>query len=145
MLVFARRVLAPGHEIEEARHSDVDLLLVRVSALSCSELALPKRVVHAGLASEVVGKLAFVALGTVVLIVQLAADFLGGFGAHDLALDGVREEAVEAVLAVSHVEMNAGVEAAIDVLFAAAGRVGAFIDCEVLVRTEVLDRVEFGF
>lgn len=118
---------------------------MRVSALSCAELAFPKRVVNASLASEIMRKLAFVALRTVVLIVQLPADFLSRLRAHDLPLDGVGKEAVEAVLAVSHVEMNAGVKAAIDVLLATLGRVGTFIDCEVLVRTEVLDGVQFGF
>lgn len=57
---------------------------------------------------------AFVALGAVVLVIQLAADFFGGFGLDDLSLDGMGEQAVEAVLAVPHVEVDAGVEASFD-------------------------------
>lgn len=53
----------------------------------------------------------------------------------------MREEAIEAVFAVAHVEMDAGVEAAIDMLFAAVGVVGAFIDGEVLICAEVFDGV----
>lgn len=62
-----------------------------------------------------------------------------------MSFDGMREETVEAVLAVTHVEMYAWVKAAIDVLLAALGGVGAFIDGEVLVGTEVLDGVQLGF
>jgi hypothetical protein len=83
-------------------------------------------------------KLALVAEGAVIFVVELAADLFGGFWADELSFDGVGEEAVEAVLAVAHVEMDAGVEAALHVRLVALGSVGALVDCEVLVRTEVL-------
>ena len=87
------------------------------------------------------GELALVALGTVVLIVELLADFLGGLWLDDLALDGVREEAVEAVLAVAHVEVDARVVAAVDVLLVALSRTRTLVDCEVLFGAEFFDGV----
>ena len=64
-------------------------------------------------------KAALVALGTEIFIIEFAADLLGGFWLDDLPFDGVGEKAVEAVLAVSHVEVDAGVVAAFNVKFSA--------------------------
>jgi hypothetical protein len=50
-----------------------------------------------------------------------------------LTLDGVREEAIEAIFAVAHVEVDAWVEASVDVAFAALPR--ALVDSKVLLRT----------
>jgi hypothetical protein len=143
VLILAAGVLAPRHEVKKTRHADVHLFVVGVSAALGAELALADGVEDAGLAPEVVGELALVALGTVVLVVELAADFLGGLWADDLSLDGVGEEAVEAVLAVAHVEMDAGVEAAVDVLLHAFHGAAAFIDGEVLISTQILNSVQF--
>lgn len=89
-------------------------------------------------------KAALVALGAVVLVVQLAADVLGGFRLDDLPLDGVGEEAVEAILAVAHVEVDAGVVAPLNMELAAlltgvAILRLAFADCEVLIGAEAFD------
>lgn len=88
-------------------------------------------------------ELAPIARGAVVLEVELLADFLGGFWLDDLSLDGVGEEAVESVLAVSHVEVDAGVVAAVHMGFAALA--GALADGEVLLGTEVFYGLQLGF
>jgi hypothetical protein len=145
VFVFAVLVFAASHKVEKTRHTDVDFLLVRKAAAVVAELALSQRVVDAGFSAEVVGKPAFVALGAVVLVVEFAADFLGGFGLDDLALDGVGEEAVEAVLAVPHVEVNARIVASLHVVLEAFSLTGAFVDCEVLVRAQILDIFQLVF
>lgn len=99
----------------------------------------------AGVFSEVVGVSAFVSVGAVVFVVEFFAGVFGGFGSVDLSFEGVGEVAAESVLAVSHVVMNAGVEAAIDVFLAAVFLSFAFFDCEVLVGTEVFDHFQFAF
>lgn len=109
------------------------------------KFAFAHRVEYAWLPAEVMRKAAFVSLGTVVLIIEFAADVFGGFGLDDLSFDGVREEAIEAVLAVAHVVVNAGVEGAVDVVLVADGVAGALVDCEVLFRAEVLDVFQFEF
>lgn len=92
---------------------------------------------------------ALIALRAVVFVVELAADLFGGLGLDNLALDGVREKAVKSILAVSHVEVDAGIEASIHMKFAAFGfglsRSRAFIHCEVLVCTQVLDSLKLLF
>jgi hypothetical protein len=98
-----------------------------------------------------VGKATLVALGTVVFVVQFAADFLGGFGLDDLPLDGVRKKAVETVFAVAHIEVNAGVVATINMCFSALGRhieslsSCAFTHCEELVGAKSLDTLQLVF
>lgn len=96
------------------------------------------------------GVAALVALGAVVLVVKFAANFFGGFWLDDLSLDGVREEAVEAVLAIAHVEVDAGVKASFNMEFAALGSLlgrgsRTFIDCEILVGAEVFDTLKLTF
>jgi len=54
----------------------------------------------------------------------------------------VGEEAVEAILAVSHVEMNAWVIASIDVILVALSSVRALVDCEVLICTVILHEIQ---
>lgn len=143
MLVLAVLVLASSHEVKKTGHGGIDLGLMREAALSIGELALSQRVVDAGLVAQIMGELALVALGTVVLIVELLADLLGGLWLDDLSLDGVGEEAVEAVFAVAHVEVDAGVVAAIDVVLAALA--GTLVYREVLLRAKVFDGLELGF
>lgn len=145
MFVLAAIVLASYHEVEKAGHVDLHFLFVGEPALLRGELALAHRVVDARLLSKVVRKTALVALGTIVLVVELPADVFGGLGLDDLSLDGVGEEAVEAVLAVAHVEVDAGVEAAFNVHFLALGGSLAFVDREVLVGAQVLDLVQLSF
>ena len=94
-------------------------------------------------------KAALVALGTIVLIVKLPADILGGLWLDDLSLDGVREEAIEAILAVAHVEVDAWVEAPFNMELAtllADLSVGAlaFADSKVLICTETFYLLEFS-
>ena len=90
-------------------------------------------------------ELAPIAQGTVVLEVELLADLLGGLWLDDLTLDGVGEEAVEAVLAVAHVEVDAGVEAAFDMGLLALFCAVALVDCEELVSAEVLYHFQLRF
>jgi hypothetical protein len=89
-----------------------------------------------------VGKFASVSLGAVVFVVEFSANLFGGFWANDLPANGVGEETVEAVLAVSHVEMNAGIVASIDVISVALGGVRALVDCKVLICAVVLHEVQ---
>ena len=96
------------------------------------------------------GKAALVALGAIVLIVKLPADIFGGFWLDDLSLDGVREKAIEAVLAVTHVEVNAWVEAPFNMELAtllADLSVGAlaFADGKVLISTKTFNLLKFSF
>lgn len=144
VLVLAVVVLAATHKVEKAGNINIDFFLVRKTALRVVELALSERVVDAGLVAEVVGEPALVALGAVVVVVEFPADVLGGFWSDDLPLDGVREEAVEAIFAVPHVEVNAGVVASVDVDLPAlrvllSVLALALADCEVLVRAKILD------
>ena len=99
------------------------------------------------------GKSASVALGAVVIVVKFAANFLGRLGLNDLSFDGMGKKAVEAVFAVSHIEVNAGVEASIDMLLATLGSLRslrirssrAFIHCKVLVGAQSLDVFQLHF
>jgi hypothetical protein len=94
-----------------------------------------------------VRKAALVALGTIVLIIEFFADVFGRFWLDDLSFDGVGEEAVEAVLAVAHVEVDAGIVATIGMCLAALGFLAlcssslAFIDCEILISAHILDHI----
>ena len=95
------------------------------------------------------GKSAFVALGTIVFVVEFAANVFGGLRLDNLSFDGVGEEAVEAVLAVAHVEVDAGIEAPFNMELSALGTLLsvlslAFADREVLIRAEPLDGVQFS-
>ena len=111
---------------------------MRKTASLSAEFALPHRVVHAGLVPQVVAETASVSHRTVVIVVELTADVFGWLGLDDLSLDGVAEVAVEAVLAVTHVEVDAGVEIAVDMLLPAVA-VGALVHCKILVWTVVFD------
>ena len=60
------------------------------------------------------------------------------------------EEAVEAILTVSHIEVNAGVVVSLNMKFTMLGTVLstltlAFTNCEVLISAESLDEFEFSF
>ena len=151
VLVLAVIVFAASHEVEKAGHVDIHLFLVGKPASFVWKLALAHGVEDAGFFAEVVGKPALVALGAVVFVVEFAADVFVGFGLDDLSFDGVGKKAVEAVLAVAHVEVDARVEAAIGVVFAVlAGSLlpvgaGALVDCKVLIGTEVLDIFQLVF
>ena len=139
------RILAPAHKVEKTGNVRVHLLLVRITATLGRKFAISNRVVDTRLTPEVVAKLALVPQGTVILVIQLAADLLGGLRSDQLSLDGVGEEAIEAVFAISHVEMNAGVEAALHVGLGALRGVVALVDREVLVRAEVLNHLQLRF
>jgi len=89
-----------------------------------------------------VGKTTFVALRTIVLVVKLSANVFGWLRSNNLPFDRVRKKTVEAVLAVSHVEMNARVVASIDVVLVALGRVRALVDCKVLICTVTLHEIQ---
>lgn len=88
------------------------------------------------------GKLASVSLRAIVFVVEFSADLFSGFWADNLSANGVGEEAVEAILAVSHVEMNARVVASIDMVLVALGRVRALVDCKVLICTVTLHEIQ---
>lgn len=95
------------------------------------------------------GEAALVTLGTIVLIIKFPADILGGFWFDDLPLDGVREKTVEAILAVAHVEVDAGVEASFNMKFATllselSVGTGAFADSKVLISTEPFNLFKFS-
>jgi hypothetical protein len=150
VLVFALVVLAASHKVKKARHVDVDFLFVGKAALLVGELALSHGVVDAGELAEVVGEPALVALGAIVLVVEFAADFLGGIGLDDLSLDGVGEKAVEAVLAVAHVEVDAGIVATLNMELSAFGALRSlssrtFVYRKVLVCAQVLNLVQLVF
>lgn len=83
-------------------------------------------------------KLAFVSLRTVVLVVEFAADVLRGVWLDDLPFDGVRKKAVESVLAIAGVEVDAGIVDSFHMCLMVLAKLtflaaGAFVDCEVLV------------
>lgn len=99
----------------------------------------------AGVFSEIVGVSALVAIGAVVFVVDFFAGLFGGLWSVDLSSEGVGEVAAESIFTVSHVVMNAGVKASVDVFFATVFLAFAFIDCKVLVGAEVLDHFELAF
>lgn len=95
-------------------------------------------------------KTTFVALGTVVFVIEFAANFFRGFWLDDLSLDRVRKKAIEAIFAVSHIEVDARIVATINMNFSALGLAVrtlslAFTDSEVLVRAESFDGLKFVF
>ena len=150
MLVLAVLVLAATHKVKKAGNVDIHFFLVRKSALSLCKFTFSQRVEDARLVAEIVGKATLVALGAVVLVVEFAADIFGGFWLDDLPFDGVREMAVEAVFAVSHIEVDARVVASINMVLAAllsdlSTLALAFADSKVLVGTEILDALKFSF
>ena len=53
--------------------------------------------------------------------------------------------AAKSILAVSHVVMDAGVKASVDVFFATVFLSFAFFDGKILVSAEVLDHFELAF
>lgn len=83
-------------------------------------------------------KLAFVSLRTVVFVVEFSADVFGGVWLDDLSFDGVRKKAVEAILAIAGVEVNAGIVDSFDMCLMVLAELTflaarAFVDCEVLI------------
>ena len=88
------------------------------------------------------GKFASVSLWAVVLVVKFTADLFGRFWANNLSANGVGKKAVEAILAVSHIEMNARVVASIDMVLVALSSVRALVDCKVLICTVILHKVQ---
>jgi hypothetical protein len=143
MPILAILVLASSHKIEETWHTDIHLLFVRKTTLPIRKFTLSQGVIDTGLASEVVGELASIAQWTIIFVIKLLADLLGGLWLDDLSFDGMREETVESVLAVAHVEMDAGVVAAVDVGFTALA--GALIHCEVMLRAKVFYGLQLCF
>jgi hypothetical protein len=99
----------------------------------------------AGVFSEVVGVSALAAIGAVVFVVEFFAGLLGGFGSVDLSSEGVGEVTAESIFTVSHVVMDAGVKASVDVFFATVFLSFAFFDGKILVSAEVLDHFELAF
>ena len=96
------------------------------------------------------GEATFVAIGTVVFVIEFSADVFIGLRPDDLSFDGVRKEAVETVFAVAHVEVDAGVETSVYVIFSTFGRLlslrmWAFVDCKVLICAESFDGFQFVF
>ena len=86
--------------------------------------------------SEVVGVSALAAIGAVVFVVEFFAGLLGGFGSVDLSSEGVGEVTAESIFTVSHVVMDARIEATIDVSFSAWGNsllFCALFNCEILI------------
>lgn len=86
------------------------------------------------------GVFALVSGGAIVFVVEFFAGFLGWLWPGDLSLEGVREVAAEAILAVAHIVVNAGIETSFDMILA-LGLV-ALINSEVLVGTKVLDHLD---
>ena len=80
-----------------------------------------------------------------VFIVKLFTCLRVGIGSYDLPPDGVGKVAVEAIFAVAHVVVNAGVKASIDVFLATFLRVFALIDSEILLPTVTFDHLELVF
>jgi hypothetical protein len=109
MSVLAMWVLAAVHQVEETEHRVVHLLFVRKPAVGVSKLAFAVGVEDTRVFAQVVRKFALVAEGAEVFEVHFSAGFLVGFGFDDLAFERVREEAVKAILAVSHIKVDAGV------------------------------------
>jgi len=145
VLVLAGIVFAPSHKVEKTWHCNIHLCWVWIAARFVAEFAFPHWVVYAWFVAEIVGKLASVSLGAVVFVVEFSTDLFGRFWADNLSANGVWEEAVEAILAVSHVEMNARVVASIDVVLVALGRVRALVDCKVLICTVILHEIQLWF
>ena len=90
-----------------------------VAAVFARELALPQRVVHTGVGLQVVGVSALASDRAIVVVVELLAGVLVGFGADDLAPQAVGKMAVEPILAIAGEVMDAGIETAVDMLLAA--------------------------
>jgi hypothetical protein len=101
--------------------------------------------VNARVFSEIVGVSAFVSIGAVVFVVKFFAGLLGRFGPVDLSSEGMGEVAAESILAVSHVVVDAGIKAPVDMFFATVLLAFAFFDCKVLVGAEVLDHFKLTF
>jgi hypothetical protein len=60
-----------------------------------------------------------------------------------LSFDGVGKKAIESILTISHIEMNAGVIASINMGFPTLAR--ALINCKILLRAEVLYCLKLTF
>jgi hypothetical protein len=86
-----------------------------------------------------VGVLALVSSGTVVLVVELLASFLGWLWPGNLALEGVREMAAEAIFAVAHIVVDAWVEAPFNMVLTLT--LVALLNGEVLVGAKILDHL----
>ena len=100
---------------------------------------------NAGVFSEIVGVSALVSIGAVVFVVKFFAGLLGRFWPVDLSPKGMGEVAAESILTVSHIIVDAGVKAPVDVFFATVLLAFAFFDCKVLVGAEVLDHFKLTF
>ena len=144
MLVLAVVVLASHHQVKKTRNAHVHPLVVRKTTPLRRKLAFTHRIEHARLLTQIVRVSAFVSKRAKIFEIEFFADVFGGFWLDNLALDRVREEAVEAILAVTHVEVDAWIEASVHMVLAAFLRVVTFIHCEILVRTEILHRLQLG-
>jgi hypothetical protein len=151
MLVLALFVFASSHKVKKTRYTDVYLLFVRKTAGIGRKFAFTQRVVNTRLSAKVVRKTTFVALWTIILVIQFAAYFFWGFWFDDLSLDRVRKKTVEAIFAISHIKMNAWIVATINMHFSTLGldvrtlSSLAFTNSEVLVSAESFDAFKFAF
>ena len=93
---------------------------------------------------QVVGVSALTSHRAIVVVVELLAGVLVGFGADDLATQAVRKMAVEPILTVAGEVVDAGIEAAVDMLFAAFLRSWTLLYCEVLMSAITADRLQFS-
>jgi hypothetical protein len=80
--------------------------------------------------------LAFISDGAVVFVIQFFAGFLCRLRLDDLSLDRVGEQTIEAVFAIAHVIVDAGVEASINMLFF-TNFLMTFVNSEILFRTHI--------
>lgn len=151
VFVLALLVFASSHKVKKTRYANVYLLIVRKTARLGWKFAFSQRIVDTSLSAEVVRETTFVALGTIIFVIEFAANFFGGFWLDDLSLDGVRKKTVETVFAVSHVKVDAWIVATINMHFSTLAlhvrtlSSLAFTDSEVLVSAESFDVFKFAF
>lgn len=109
------------------------------------EFALTDGVVDAGVVSKVMRAAAFVAHRTSPVVVELLACLFLRRRTDNDSLDRVRKQAVEAVLAVTRVEVDAGIEATVDMGPSAVDVTTALVYREILIRTQSFDVLELRF
>jgi hypothetical protein len=81
---------------------------VRKTTFLASILAFSKWIVDARFVSKIMRKSALVSLWTIIFIVEFATHVLWWLWLDNISLDRMRKKAVEAVLAITHIKVNAG-------------------------------------
>lgn len=141
VFVFAILIMASFHKVKKQDTLTSIFLVCEKRQPSSENMHFPWEFVNAGFVSEIMRESASFSLRTIIFIIQFPAYFFWGFRSNNLSFDGVWKQAIESILAIAHIKMNAWIIASIEMYFFAMFFAWTFIDSKILIRAHLLDEI----